>query len=505
MECTQTSVSQPSMFKFTTVLNKHEEQETIEEIVAKLIAKDGFTISGIARSEFIRQSIKKRSMTLPQQPSDVMNLVFKYYNTVKEQVVKSIQAMKLKNKKFTLSIDEWTSFNNRRYLNVHLYHDITKSINLGLIPVLGSCPAEKMVELVNTKLVTFGLSFERDIVATVSDGASVMLKYGTLSPALLQTCYNHAIHLAVVSALYTKIEVNNNEDDENNCSDNDDEELDDGECLEDEDYELIKVHYLVIPHETSLNETIRKMRKIVKIFRKSPVKNVILQRYVIEIEEKELQLVLDCKTRWNTLEAMVARFLRIRSAVVEALQELNLHYIWSESHSRTAIAILDALKPVRIAIEALSRNDATLLTGEGVLKFLFDTLKNNNTDLSKKLLEQIRTKIEKRRNSSLVSLMKFLQNPTCIENYENGDEEFFKISSKTDIVRTGKSIMVRLFPISSVTGSIEQSSNNSEASLEVAVSCGETDSCLTDQLAKYILESKKVNKIADSEFKHSES
>lgn len=120
------------MFKFTTVLNKHEEQETIEEIVAKLIAKDGFTISGIARSEFIRQSIKKRSMTLPQQPSDVMNLVFKYYNTVKEQVVKSIQAMKLKNKKFTLSIDEWTSFKNRRYLNVHLYHDITKSINLGL-------------------------------------------------------------------------------------------------------------------------------------------------------------------------------------------------------------------------------------------------------------------------------------------------------------------------------------------------------------------------------------
>ena len=50
-----------------------------------------------------------------------------------------------------------------------------------------------------------------------------------------------------------------------------------------------------------IENVFKKVRKVVKIFRKSPVKNVVLQKYVLLEQNKELSFVLDCKTRWNSM------------------------------------------------------------------------------------------------------------------------------------------------------------------------------------------------------------
>ena len=44
-------------------------------------------------------------------------------------------------------------------------------------------------------------------------------------------------------------------------------------------------------------EIIKKVREVVKMFKKSPLKNSILQKYVQEEFGKDLQLISDCKTR----------------------------------------------------------------------------------------------------------------------------------------------------------------------------------------------------------------
>lgn len=46
---------------------------------------------------------------------------------------------------------------------------------------------------------TFNVSVDRDIVivSTTSVGASIMVRYGVLSPTILHLCYNHAIHLGI--------------------------------------------------------------------------------------------------------------------------------------------------------------------------------------------------------------------------------------------------------------------------------------------------------------------
>ena len=52
------------------------------------------------------------------------------------------------------------------------------------------------------RLREFDILLNDDVVALVTDGASVMKKMGTLSKQLHQLCYAHAIHLAVCEILY---------------------------------------------------------------------------------------------------------------------------------------------------------------------------------------------------------------------------------------------------------------------------------------------------------------
>lgn len=121
---------------------------TMAELVSKLAVVDGFSFNKIPKSEFIRQNMHDKGFKLPRNPTDVMKLMTVFFNDKKEELVKKINDLKFQQKKFCISIDEWTGANNKRYMDVHMYCSIKDSYNLGLIPLNGSCPAEKALELV---------------------------------------------------------------------------------------------------------------------------------------------------------------------------------------------------------------------------------------------------------------------------------------------------------------------------------------------------------------------
>ena len=49
----------------------------------------------------------------------------------------------------------------------------------------------------------------------------------------------------------------------------------------------------------SVGDVVNKVRRVVKLFKRSPLKNEILQTYVKEKHPNGLQLILDCRTRWS--------------------------------------------------------------------------------------------------------------------------------------------------------------------------------------------------------------
>ena len=80
-------------------------------------------------------------------------------------------------------------------------------IGLGLIRVTGLLPAEKAVELIDRRLLEFGIVRETDVIASTTDGASVMRKFGRLLGCEHQQCHAHGLHLAVTDVLYQKPSV----------------------------------------------------------------------------------------------------------------------------------------------------------------------------------------------------------------------------------------------------------------------------------------------------------
>ena len=420
--------------------------ETLEEVIAKLAVVDNMPILTITKSEFIRNSLKLQGFKqLPQHPTDVMNLIKKFSSFVKLEMINQICEMKNEMKKVSLSVDEWTSFRNRRYLNVQIYPENGNSINLGLIRIHGSCPAEKIVELVTNKLEEFSLDLEKDVVGMTSDGASVMVKFGRLSPGYLQLCYNHGIHLAVVNIIYEKKSKTCNENVIEICEDFSNSD-DDFEVYSDDELEFDS-EYNFNTSSDNICKIITNIRDIVKLFKNSPMKNSILQNYVKETEKQELSLLLDCRTRWNSMLVMIERFLRLADSVEKALHDLNCSYLWSSELKFEANQIFKTLKPVQIAVEALSREDSNLFKAEAILHFLFETLYENKTNFSTKLLTEIKHQISKRRDISLISVIKFLNDPiTKYKNNTDNDENsaFFKLCSKSEIIKSAESILQRL-------------------------------------------------------------
>lgn len=280
------------------------ERESLEEIVSRLVALDGFAVHGVANSSYIRKSLKSKGYNFPTDKTCVMKLVHTFYDkSAKEKVKEEIK--KLKQVKFSATLDEWTSLKNRRYLNVNPHSSDGKFFNLGLIRIERNCPAETIEELMSAKLSEFELSLS-DVVAATTDGAAVMIKFGRLicNTSIHQECLNHGLHLAVMDVLFKKVPVtapvhntnanlyNINDDDE--CdeelnSDNsysDSENDDDGQNAVFDGGDDGEMHSLQM--RADINGVLKKIRKAVVTFKRSPVRNCVLQEYIKDKHGKEL-------------------------------------------------------------------------------------------------------------------------------------------------------------------------------------------------------------------------
>ena len=97
-------------------------------------------------------------------------------NCVKEELAELVKS----NARFsvTVTLDEYTSNSNRRYMNVNLHYK-SKVWILGLTRIFYSMPAERAKDILEEKLKEFGIHLNDDVVAVITDGASVMTKMGT--------------------------------------------------------------------------------------------------------------------------------------------------------------------------------------------------------------------------------------------------------------------------------------------------------------------------------------
>ena len=203
---------------------------------------------------------------------------------------------------YSVTLDEYTSTRNRRYMNINLHYD-SDPINLGMVRIEGTLPTERVENLVKERLHEFGLKME-DIVAVTTDGASVMKRFGRMICCIHQLCFAHGYHLVATNFLYERqniFEGLENEKENDNKSDTEFSSEEEMEEVDEDAVDLVETETVGVELQGFVAEVIRKVRTVVKMFRKSPLKNEILQKHIQAQLNTELKLILDSKTRWNSL------------------------------------------------------------------------------------------------------------------------------------------------------------------------------------------------------------
>lgn len=347
------------------------------ELLAKCAAKDGFSFRAITHSEAIRSFILSKNYDMPKSEVTIKQCIMKFCEE-KQAELKQKLIKKGINAKLSITVDEWTNNNYIRFINVTL-HSPTWQHNLGLTKIDGSCNATETIRLIELTLNKYSLNLKTDIVASTHDGASVMVKYGNEIDSISQLCYNHAIHLAVVSIFYSvnSSQSNNRIEEFYEYDDEEDNESLDGTkyLSSDENMNFIvdyeeEIFELSVDISNIVNET----RRICKFFKKSSVRNSILQKHVVEQHGKKLKLLLDCRTRWNSLIIMINRFILLSGPIYKALDELGA-VVPSDDLISSLKEIAKILEPLGEAVRELSKREANLLIAEGTFMFVFNKLK----------------------------------------------------------------------------------------------------------------------------------
>ena len=123
--------------------------------------------------------------------------------------------------------------------------------------------------------------------------------------------------------------------------------------------------YIHIPKvKVHLQSVITKVRKIVQLFRKSIVKN----------EKKKLRS--NCRTRWNSLLSMIQQLLTVKKLTRKISKDISPHLICNDDKVDILSDNVTTLEPVKLTdSEVNCRQNSTLLTAEGIFRFLINSLK----------------------------------------------------------------------------------------------------------------------------------
>ena len=163
-------------------------QKTQQIMHTGLAGEDRMSFNQIARSKFIRQTLRDKKFIAHSSPTTIRSKVYEYFYSAKVFAIEELTKMKSNGDRMVLNFNEWTR-KNRRYLTVNVW---------------GSQKAEANLELVTKRAGEFVLPPKDDIVAMVTDGASLTMKLGRIAPVEHIVSLIHTLYLVITNVLYKK-------------------------------------------------------------------------------------------------------------------------------------------------------------------------------------------------------------------------------------------------------------------------------------------------------------
>lgn len=124
--------------------------------------------------------------------------------------------------------------------------------------------------------------------------------------------------------------------------------------------------------------------------------------------------------------------------------------------------MLKVLKPIKLAVEALSRRNTNLLAADAIVFALCKELKSISSNLGKNMYQALHKRIDERRDKKLYTLFNFLKDPDFFN--KSDDNKIFEYVTKYSVFGYAESMFERLF--GSAGFEVEEVENEDVACLE---------------------------------------
>ena len=114
---------QPKLIAVRT-LDYYINDASLSAVLARMTACDGLSFNVFTTSPDLRRSLGALGHSLHKCVVVVSDQVVKYGQQLREEVKRSIHISKSKGEYFSLTFDEWTSVQNKRYLNINIHGNV---------------------------------------------------------------------------------------------------------------------------------------------------------------------------------------------------------------------------------------------------------------------------------------------------------------------------------------------------------------------------------------------
>ena len=102
--------------------------------------------------------------------------------------------------------------------------------------------------------------------------------------------------------------------------------------------------------------------------------------------------------------------------------------------------IVLTLQPMKLAIEAIGRRDANLLTADDIFTFIFSQLDSTNSNFILELKARVSKRLKDWSQNHLFGVLRYLHDP------ELSEEEIQFVPTKSSIYKSVKTTLSRLYP-----------------------------------------------------------
>ena len=315
-----------------------------------------------------------------------------------------------------------------------------------------------------------------------------MVKLGRILDCEHVICLSHTLHLVVGDVFYCK--KNEIEEDDTATS----TDIDEDETESDLDLDGQLPLPSLPDNTTELNEivgpVINKIRSICSKFRNSGVKMDALRGQLKQAGLPELVVIKDCKTRWSSLCDMLERYLKLAPHIHKVLEEFKLSMMIPTDREMSLLKEAESsLSALKLASTYICNQETDLATAESAIQYIEKKLEDHDGPVATALLKSLQERYHRRKNGTVVSALKFLENPNSLKEASS-----YQLPSRATTTRTLKELHCRLYP-----DNIEKDEEITfESTLSAIPTCAPEKKAAYDEFLDFIKKPEQSNSHSDT-------